>query len=107
MTDNWNADGPIVVWENFGYDGWQPRSYPTLAKALATARISRNHVVTRLIDVTGLIDAVCHELQDREPQGGDISPMSQRAKHVSVAQSDGTEHSAPGRIAANIEEPRE
>lgn len=51
MTDNWNPNGPIVVWENYGNEGWQPRSYATLAEATAKAGITTSHVVTMRVDL--------------------------------------------------------
>lgn len=30
--------GPYIVWTDYGYDGWQPESYPTLEAAVKASR---------------------------------------------------------------------
>lgn len=41
--------GPIVVWENYGYEGWQPKSYPDLKTALLAERYNSEFLITRPI----------------------------------------------------------
>lgn len=67
MSDNWNAKGPIVVWEYLGCEGWHPRSYPDLPTALRTAGITESHVVTITVDVAVFvkdlkIEALIHDV---------------------------------------------
>ena len=33
-----DLEGPYIVWENYGYEGWKPKSYKDLATALTTPR---------------------------------------------------------------------
>jgi hypothetical protein len=35
MREPSDVAGPIIVWRDYGCEGWQPTSYPTLAEALA------------------------------------------------------------------------
>lgn len=41
--------GPYVVWENFGYEGWQPKNFATLDEAVRYRSFSEC-AVTRLVD---------------------------------------------------------
>jgi hypothetical protein len=41
--------GPIIVWENYGYEGWQPRSFATIKEALETHRYNSEYVITRCV----------------------------------------------------------
>lgn len=43
--------GPIIVWENYGYEGWHPKSYPDLKSALFYPRYNGAFVITRSVDV--------------------------------------------------------
>lgn len=43
MTD---ITGPIILWENYGYEGWHPKSYATLKDALVAVRYNTEFVVT-------------------------------------------------------------
>jgi hypothetical protein len=45
MSDD--TDGPVIVWENYGCEGWQPKSYPTLKDALLAARYNSEFVFTK------------------------------------------------------------
>ena len=42
--------GPVIVWENYGYEGWQPKSFATFKEALMSHRFSSDFVVTSLVD---------------------------------------------------------
>lgn len=44
----YNAAGPIVVWHNFGMEGWQPRSFRNVLAA-AKEGIDGGDVVTILV----------------------------------------------------------
>lgn len=50
VFDNYNADGPIIKWEDFGYEGWKPRSYPNIKSALLDGYYSGTFVITRKLD---------------------------------------------------------
>lgn len=47
-----DATGPIVMWEDYGYEGWQPKSFDTLKEALLEPRYSATFVITHLVDIT-------------------------------------------------------
>ena len=49
-TTNWHADGPYIVWEDYGYEGWQPRSFPTLKAAVKDDRFSSDFVITKRVE---------------------------------------------------------
>ena len=42
--------GPYIVWENYGYEGWQPKSYPTLREAVTAHSYQSERVVTKISD---------------------------------------------------------
>lgn len=42
--------GPFIVWECYGYEGWQPKSYPTLKAAISDQRYQSTFVVTKRVD---------------------------------------------------------
>jgi hypothetical protein len=42
--------GPIILWENYGYEGWKPTSFPTVRDALAAQRFNSEFVITRVAD---------------------------------------------------------
>ncbi len=44
-----DTKGPFIVWENYGYEGWQPKSYNTLKEAVIALRFNSEWIVTRLI----------------------------------------------------------
>jgi hypothetical protein len=50
MSDDPAAQGPIIVWHDYGCEGWLPSSYPTLKAALLSWRPSREYVITKKLD---------------------------------------------------------
>jgi hypothetical protein len=46
----YDPTGPFVVWQNYGYDGWQPRSFQTLREAVLADRHGTEFVVTRIVE---------------------------------------------------------
>lgn len=46
----YSADGPFIVWENCGCEGWQPKSFMTLKEALSAQRYNSEFVVTKLVN---------------------------------------------------------
>ena len=48
MTDD--TTGPVVLWENYGCEGWKPKSYGTIKEALMDTRYNSEFVVTRIVD---------------------------------------------------------
>lgn len=50
MSTKSEIAGPYIVWENYGYAGWQPKSYSTLKEALTAQRYNSEFVITRLSD---------------------------------------------------------
>lgn len=63
MGDNGNADGPVIRWDDYGYEGWKPYSYATLTEALADDRHGSRFVLTRRVDY------VVAERLDPDPSG--------------------------------------
>ncbi len=49
MSSSEDIKGPFIVWENYGYEGWQPKSYNTLKEAVVALRFNSEWIVTRLI----------------------------------------------------------
>lgn len=41
--------GPYVLWQDYGYEGWHPTSYPTLKDALLGERYN-SFVITRVVE---------------------------------------------------------
>lgn len=39
--------GPVIVWLDYGSEGWVPESFPTLKAALEAQRYSHDFVITR------------------------------------------------------------
>lgn len=50
--------GPFLVWENYGCEGWAPKSYPTLKEALSAQRYNSEFVVTKRVEFD-VIEAEC------------------------------------------------
>lgn len=46
-----DTNGPIILWENYGCEGWGPRSFDTLKEALLAHRYQQDFVITALVDV--------------------------------------------------------
>lgn len=51
MPNDDPASGPIIVWGYYGYEGWNPVSYPDLKTALLASHGTK-YVITRKIDFT-------------------------------------------------------
>lgn len=49
MSERYNADGPVVVWLDYGCEGWRPSSYDTVKEALLGERYGNRFVVTRVV----------------------------------------------------------
>lgn len=41
--------GPYIVWENYGSEGWQPKSYKELGSALLAQRFTDSFVITKRV----------------------------------------------------------
>lgn len=41
--------GPVIVWENNGYEGWHPTSFETVKEALLAQRYNSEFVITRAV----------------------------------------------------------
>ena len=44
-----DTDGPYIVWENYGYEGWHPKSYSNLAEALTDTRYNTEWEITKKV----------------------------------------------------------
>jgi hypothetical protein len=42
--------GPIIIWENYGHEGWHPKSYPDLKAALIAQRYNSEMVLTERVE---------------------------------------------------------
>ncbi|MCA1458068.1 hypothetical protein I6F35_33585 [Bradyrhizobium sp. BRP22] len=51
MSSLEDTTGPVIVWLDCGYEGWIPRSFPTLLDAVKSGAITSDSVVTGLIDI--------------------------------------------------------
>jgi hypothetical protein len=40
---------PIILWLNYGYEGWQPYGFNTIKEALEAEKYSTNCVITRRV----------------------------------------------------------
>jgi len=45
-----DANGPIILWLDYGCEGWKPTSFDTVKEALEADRYSADFRVTRLVD---------------------------------------------------------
>ena len=48
-TDNYHAKGPYIVWHNYGFEGWQPRSYDSFENSFKSK--GEEDVITKIVDV--------------------------------------------------------
>lgn len=57
---NDDAVGPVIVWENYGVEGWRPQSFKTIKEALLQSpRYQTDFVITRKIDFEVLEKTLC------------------------------------------------
>jgi len=42
--------GPIILWIDHGYDGWDPRSFDTVTDALLADKYGSKHIITRRVE---------------------------------------------------------
>lgn len=68
MTDNWNADGPIVVWSDYGHEGWSPRSYQTVLDAIA-AGFTYGSIITQRIELAAVVSEPTAVAANRKAAG--------------------------------------
>lgn len=45
-----NAEGPYVVWQNYGCEGWKPTSYTSLREAVLDQKYQSEFVVTKIVE---------------------------------------------------------
>lgn len=50
MSSATDAVGPIVVWENYGCEGWHPKSFATVKEALLGERYNSEFVITKRME---------------------------------------------------------
>lgn len=48
--DSDDIKGPVILWLDYGYEGWAPSSHATLKDALAEDRFGHRFVITRVVD---------------------------------------------------------
>lgn len=44
-----SISGPFIVWEDYGCEGWQPKSYATLLEAVNAHSYQPTTIVTRTV----------------------------------------------------------
>lgn len=45
-----SVKGPIILWRDYGYEGWKPTSFPDIKSALLSERYESSFVITRIVD---------------------------------------------------------
>lgn len=50
------AKGPIIVWHDYGCEGWQPESYPSLFKAVLDGALNGTFKVTVALNLEDCIN---------------------------------------------------
>ena len=45
-----DTQGPIILWLDYGYEGWKPTSFATVKDALLADRYGSKFVITRVIE---------------------------------------------------------
>lgn len=76
MSTEKDIAGPIVVWTDYGTEGWQPQSYESIAEAIELGGLnSRLHAVTIVLKPKDYV---------REPNRSgllvDLAPVKQERK---------------------------
>ena len=49
MTERSGTDGPIILWLDYGCEGWKPTSYTSIREALEAQKYGSNYRITRLV----------------------------------------------------------
>jgi hypothetical protein len=49
LSNKEDVEGPYIVWENNGYEGWNPKSYKDLATALTSPRYCTEWEITKRV----------------------------------------------------------
>jgi hypothetical protein len=49
MTTPEDLAGPYILWLDYGTEGWQPRSYPSIRAALEAERYQSRYILTRTV----------------------------------------------------------
>ena len=49
MAEKDTTSGPVILWLNYGYEGWQPRSFASVKEALEADRWGNEFLITRLV----------------------------------------------------------
>jgi len=49
MSNPEDIKGPFIVWENYGYEGWQPKSFRTVLEALEKQKFNSEWIITKTI----------------------------------------------------------
>ena len=89
MTDNYHTNGPVIVWTDYGHDGWSPRSYPTVLAALEAGQ-THGFVITQRINLAETV---------REPKSS--TPAIERAAKGGKARAAVLTPSRRSEIASN------
>lgn len=59
-----DIQGPFIVWEDYGCEGWQPKSYPTMREALCVQK-TYNFVITKIAE----FNVIERQVRKRAPAG--------------------------------------
>jgi hypothetical protein len=52
MSTNYSVEGPIIVWEDLGCEGWSPTSFPTIKAALQATHYASGWIITKTVQYT-------------------------------------------------------
>lgn len=59
MAEQDATSGPIIIWSDYGCEGWKPRSFENVKEALEATRYGEPFIITRVVqyDVQESTDA--------------------------------------------------
>ncbi len=50
MAQPEDTKGPFILWLDYGYDGWQPKSFATIRAALESEKYGTGFVITKAVE---------------------------------------------------------
>lgn len=67
MADNRDIAGPVIRWQNYGYEGWKPSSFPTIETALRAEHYGNDFIITRVANYR-IVEITTYDTADPLPQ---------------------------------------
>jgi hypothetical protein len=49
MAESDSTSGPIILWVDYGYEGWRPQSFDTIKEALEAEKYMSKYIITRIV----------------------------------------------------------